>query len=186
MPNDCACAPQAEADAAAKAARAAERAANKALPKADRKPIYSPEVRAKISEGLRKRWRDPAYRASRNYTASNATRLKLSEAMKAKWKDGSFRQRNTVDGLVHPNPNPNSNPNPSPNPNPNPNPSPYPDPHPNQVNGTHHSPERRAKIAESVRRKWALDKDYRNRTVEAIRRSRNVTIQVRVRASVKG
>ena len=111
MPNDCACVPQAEADAAAKAARAAERAANKALPKADRKSIYSPEVRAKISEGLRKRWRDPAYRASRNYTASNATRLKLSEAMKAKWKDGSFRQRNTVDGLVHPNPNNNSNPN---------------------------------------------------------------------------
>ena len=83
-------------------------------------------------------------------------------------------------------PNPNNNSNPHPNPIRNPNPSPHPDPHPNQVNGTHHSPERRAKIAESVRRKWALDKDYRNRTVEAIRRSRNVTIQVRVRASVKG
>ena len=141
MPNDCACVPQAEAAAAAKVVRAAERTANLALPEKDRKSIYSQEVRDKISEGLRKRWRDPEYRASRNYTTSDATRLKLSKAMKAKWQDGAFRQRNTVNGS--------------------------------------HSPERRAKIAESVKRKWALDLDYRNRTVEAIRRSRNMTIKRR-------
>ena len=133
---------QAEAAEAAKLVRAAERAANMALPEKDRSPYYSQEVRDKISEGLRKRWRDPAYRASRNYTTSNATRLKLSKAMKAKWQDGAFRKRNTI-------------------------------------NGTHHSPERRAKIAESVKRKWALDSDYRNRTVEAIRRSRNITMKRR-------
>ena len=46
------------------------------------------------------------------------------------------------------------------------------------VNGSH-TPERRAKIAEAVRRKWATDKDYRNRTVTAIRASRNVTVQRR-------
>jgi hypothetical protein len=115
--------------------RAAERAANLALPEKDRSSIYSQEVRDKISEGMRKRWRDPAYRASRNYKTSDETRLKLSKAMKAKWQDGDFRQRN-------------------------------------MVNGTHHTPERRAKIAMSVKRKWALDSDYRNRTVEAIRRSR--------------
>ena len=142
VPNDCACVPQAEAAAAAKVVRAAERAANLALPEKDRSSIYSQEVRDKISEGLRKRWRDPEYRASRNYTTSNETRLKLSKAMKAKWQDGAFRKRNTV-------------------------------------NGTHHSPERRAKIAESVKRKWALDGDYRNRTVEAIRRSRATTIKRR-------
>ena len=56
------------------------------------------QVREKISEGLRRRWKDPAYRASRNYTTSEATRRKLSAAMKAKWQDGSFRQRNTVNG----------------------------------------------------------------------------------------
>ena len=39
--------------------------------------------------------------------------------------------------------------------------------------------ERRAKIAEAVKRKWASDPDYRNRTVAAIRRSRNVTIKRR-------
>ena len=98
-------------------------------------------MREKISAGLRKRWQDPAYRASRNYTTSDATRRKLSEAMKLKWQDGTFRQRNMVNGS--------------------------------------HTAERRAKISESVKRKWALDADYRNRTVAAIRRSRNITIQRR-------
>jgi len=132
---------KAEAAAAAKKLRAAERAANAAKAPADRVSVYSDEVREKISEGLRKRWRDPAYRASRNYTTSEATKRKLSAAMKAKWQDGSFRKRNTVNGS--------------------------------------HTPERRAKIAASVKRKWAEDGEYRNRTVEAIRRSRNITIKRR-------
>lgn len=59
---------------------------------------FTDDVRARISEGLRARWRDPEYRASRNYTTSEETRRKLSLAMKAKWANGEFRRASMGNG----------------------------------------------------------------------------------------
>lgn len=60
---------------------------------------FTAEARARISESLRQRWRDPEYRASRaNVTLSAQTRKAISESMKEKWRDGHYRARVCVNG----------------------------------------------------------------------------------------
>jgi HNH endonuclease. len=56
-----------------------------------------PELREKMSEALKERWRDPDYRAKQvGRPVSEETRLKRSEAMKRHWENPERRARHTA------------------------------------------------------------------------------------------
>ena len=66
---------------------------------ARRKGGLTPEGRQRISDSLKQRWRDPAYRAA--YSAamvgkrshSEETKRRISAAIKEKWKDAAYRAK---------------------------------------------------------------------------------------------
>lgn len=67
----------------------------------ERKTHVSEEVRRKLSERLKERWRDPEYRERRSIGQRGTTRVphseetkaRISEAVKERWKDPVYREK---------------------------------------------------------------------------------------------
>lgn len=147
------------------ARKAAEAAAEKERKReAKRNVTQSPDYKARMSQRMRDRWQDPAYRekALKHLNMSRSmqteeTRAKISATMKQIWQDERYSRNRTItpdtrkkisDKLKEM----------------------YADPEYRSKLSTtrRRDPEHNRKIAEAIRRKWAENDEYKNKTLSGI------------------
>lgn len=119
---------------------------------------HSEETKARISESLRKRWKDEGYRKNmkdkvKRSNSSEEVRKRISETLKKKWQDPEFRQY-MVDRMAT-----------------------------RDALATPHTQNHRQKISATMKRKWQ-DKKYRDKAMSGMSKVRRATSSPASRAAV--